>query len=81
MNPESYLIVPVLCCYRVSFQKCLLQLLCPQGELQLLPASPDDSPRSASRSDPGTLQTAASVPGLKVSEVSHVPFKSSVGSL
>ena len=54
------------------------QCLSPQRESQLSPASPAGSPRSASRSDPDAFQTAASVLGLKVSEVLCVPFKSGV---
>ena len=33
------------------------QCLCPQGELQLHPAFPGDSPRSSGRSDPGSHHT------------------------
>ena len=53
------------------------QCLCPQDELQLPPASPGDSPRSAGRSDPGSFQiTAALHPG--VCEILCEPFKSGV---
>ena len=51
------------------------QCLRPQGELQSLPASPGDSPRSAGRTDPGSSQITAFVPGPGVCEIFCVPFK------
>ena len=37
--------------------------VCAQGELQLPPATPGDSPRSAGESDPGSLEMTASALG------------------
>ena len=54
------------------------QCLCPQGELQLPPASPGDSPGSACGSDPGSFQMTASALGLGACEILCVPFKSGV---
>ena len=45
------------------------------GDLSWLPpASPGASPRSASGSDPGFLQTPASLLGLRVCEILHEFF-------
>ena len=65
------------CVFMVE-QKWLLQHLCHQRESQLLPASPGDSLRSASGSDPGFFQITGSVLELKAYEVLHSPFKSRV---
>ena len=54
------------------------QCLCPQGELQLPPASLGDSPRSAGRSDPGSYQMFAFALGPKACEILCVPLKSKV---
>ena len=54
------------------------QCLFPQGDLQLSPASPGDSPRSAGRSDPGSFQITASSLGPRACEILYVPFKSLV---
>ena len=45
------------------------QCLCPQGELQLPPASPKGSPRSAGRSDPGSFQMTASALVARACEI------------
>ena len=54
------------------------QYLYPQGELQLPPASPGASPRSAGRSDPEFFQTTVSALGPTVREIVCAPFKSGV---
>ena len=54
------------------------QCLCPQGELQLLPASLEDSPRSAGRSNPGFYQMTAFALGPGACEILCVPFKNEV---
>ena len=54
------------------------QRLCPQGELQLPPASPRDSPRSAGRSDPGSFQITASALGPGACEILRASFKAEV---
>ena len=54
------------------------QCLCPQGELQLPPASLGGSPRSASGSDPGSSQITASALGPGTCEILCVPFKGGV---
>ena len=51
------------------------QCLCPQGELQLPPASLGDSPRSAGRSDPSSFQITASALGPVVCVALCAPFK------
>lgn len=45
---------------------------------QLPPASPGDSPSSASESEPGSFQITASALELRADETLHVPFKSRV---
>ena len=52
--------------------------LCPQGELQLPPASLGGSPGLAGGSDPGSFQISASALGLRVCEILCAPFKSGV---
>ena len=62
----------------LSSQNSNFQCLCPQGELQLLPVSPRDSPRSTGRSDPGSFQIIASVLCPWACEILCAPFKSGV---
>ena len=50
--------------------------VCAQDELQLPPASPGDSPRSAGGSDPGSLEITASALGRGACETLHVCCKS-----
>ena len=57
---------------------CYHQHLCLHRESQLSPASLWGSSRSASGPDPGSFQITASVLGLRVYEILHVPFKSRV---
>ena len=56
------------------------QLLSPQGESQLPPASPGGSPGLASGADPGAFQTAPSALALRVCEILCAPFKSRVSA-
>ena len=50
--------------------------VCAQDELQLPPASPRDSPRSAGGSDPGSFEITASALGPGAGETLHVCCKS-----
>ena len=59
-------------------QKGCCPCLCPQGELQLPPASLGDSPRSAARSDPGYFQITAFALGPRACEILCVPYKSAI---
>ena len=61
-----------------SSQNGCPQCLCLQGELQLPPASPGGSPRSAGGSDPGSFQITASSMGPGVCEILCAPFESGV---
>ena len=63
---------------RTSSPNSCCQCLCPQGELQLPPASLRGSPRSAGGSNPGSFQITASVLGPRACEILCVPFKSEV---
>ena len=54
------------------------QCLHPQGELQLPPASPADSPGSAGGSEPGSFQITSSALGPRACEILCAPFKSGV---
>ena len=60
--------------HQCSPQNGCCQHLYPQGELQL----PPTSPRSVSRSDPGSFQVIASALDLGACEILCVPFKSEV---
>ena len=51
---------------------------CPQGELQLPPASLGDSPRSGCRSNPGSFQIIASSLGSGICGILCAPFNSGV---
>ena len=44
----------------------------------MLPVFPEDSPRSAGRSDPGSFQIIPSALGTRTYEILHVSFKSRV---
>lgn len=52
--------------------------LSPYGESQLPPVFPQDSPRSASRSNPGSFPATASALRCRPGEILHTPFKSEV---
>ena len=52
--------------------------LCPQGELQLLPTSLEESSRSAGRSDSGAYEITAWSWYPRVCEILCAPFKSEV---
>ena len=54
------------------------QFLCPQGELKLHPASPEDSPRSAAGSEPGSFQIPAAPLSPRAREILCAPSKSGV---
>ena len=54
------------------------QHLCTQGELHFSPASLGGSPRSASGSDPASLQITASDPGPGACETLCAPFNSRI---
>ena len=54
------------------------QCLCPQGELQLPPASLGDSPTSSGGSEPGSFQMTASALGPGACEILCEPFKNGV---
>ena len=56
------------------------QLLSPQAESQLPPASPGGSAGSASGADPGAFQTAPSALALRVCEMLCAPFRSRVSA-
>ena len=62
----------------LASQNRCCQCLCPQGELQLPPASPGDSPGSAGGADPGSFQITASALDLRAREILCAPFKSGV---
>ena len=59
-------------------QNGCFQFLYPHCELQLPPASPGDSPRSAGRSNPGSFQIAAFSLGPGVCVVLCASFKSGI---
>ena len=65
-------------CGSTSSSNFCHQHVCPQGELQLSPASPGVSPRSANGSDPGSFQITASALGLRSCEILCVPYKNRI---
>ena len=59
-------------------QNGYLRCLCLPGELKLPPSSPEESPRSTSRSGPGSFQITASDLGHGTCEILCVPFRCGV---